>query len=45
MITKQYIKDFENLGLGMFVHFGIYSVLGICGISRMRTGRRMRFTA
>lgn len=28
MIVKQYIKQFENLGLGMFVHFGIYSVLG-----------------
>jgi len=28
MIVKQYIKDFENLGFGMYVHFGIYSVLG-----------------
>jgi len=28
VIVKQYIKDFENLGFGMFVHFGIYSVLG-----------------
>ncbi len=28
MIVKQYIKDFEKLGMGMFVHFGIYSVLG-----------------
>ncbi len=28
MIVKQYIKDFEKLGLGLFVHFGIYSVLG-----------------
>ena len=28
MIVKQYIKDFEKLGLGMFVHFGIYSLLG-----------------
>jgi len=27
MIVKQYIKDFEKLGLGMFVHFGIYSIL------------------
>ena len=27
MITKQYIKDFEKLGFGMFVHFGLYSVL------------------
>ena len=23
-----YVKDFEKLGLGMFVHFGLYSVLG-----------------
>lgn len=28
MIIKQYVKDFEKLGLGMFVHFGLYSVLG-----------------
>ena len=28
MIVKQYIKEFENLGFGMFVHFGLYSVLG-----------------
>ncbi len=27
MIVKQYIKDFENLGFGMFVHFGLYSLL------------------
>ena len=27
MIVKQYIKDFENYGLGLFVHFGIYSVI------------------
>ncbi len=25
MIVKQYIKDFEKYGLGLFVHFGIYS--------------------
>ena len=25
MIVKQYIKEFEKLGFGMFVHFGIYS--------------------
>lgn len=25
MIVKQYIKDFENYGLGLFVHFGLYS--------------------
>lgn len=30
MIIKQYIKEFEKLGFGMFVHFGLYSVLG-CG--------------
>lgn len=28
MIVKEYIKEFEKLGLGMFVHFGLYSVLG-----------------
>ena len=28
MIVKQYIKDFEALGFGMFVHFGIYSMVG-----------------
>ena len=28
MIVKPYIKEFESYGLGMFVHFGIYSVLG-----------------
>ena len=28
MIIKQYIKDFEKLGFGMFVHYGLYSVLG-----------------
>lgn len=28
MIVKKYIQDFEKLGFGMFVHFGLYSVLG-----------------
>lgn len=28
MIVKPYIKDFEKMGLGMFVHFGIYSEFG-----------------
>ena len=28
MIVKEYIREFEKLGLGMFVHFGIYSLLG-----------------
>lgn len=28
MIVKAYIKEFEQLGFGMFVHFGIYSQLG-----------------
>lgn len=28
MIIESRIKDFEKLGFGMFVHFGIYSVLG-----------------
>ncbi len=26
-VAPQYIKDFEQLGLGMFVHFGLYSQL------------------
>ena len=28
MIKKQYIAEFEKYGFGMFVHFGIYSLLG-----------------
>ena len=28
MIIEQRIKDFETHGLGMFVHFGLYSILG-----------------
>lgn len=28
MIVKQYIKDFEAMEFGMFVHFGLYSVIG-----------------
>jgi len=28
VIIKDYIKQFEKLGMGMFVHFGVYSVLG-----------------
>ena len=28
MIVKQYVKEFEKLGFGMFVHFGLYSLLG-----------------
>lgn len=28
MIVKDYIKRFEKLGFGMFVHYGLYSVLG-----------------
>ena len=27
MIVKQYIKDFEQLGFGMFIHFGVYSMI------------------
>ena len=26
MIVKEYIKRFEKLGVGMYVHFGLYSV-------------------
>jgi alpha-L-fucosidase len=28
MIVKEYVKRFEKLGFGMFVHFGLYSVHG-----------------
>ena len=28
MIIKRYIQEFENLGLGLFVHFGLYSLVG-----------------
>lgn len=28
MIIEKRIKDFEKLGFGMFVHFGLYSLLG-----------------
>ncbi len=28
MIVKEYIKEFEKHGFGLFVHFGLYSVLG-----------------
>lgn len=27
-VAKKYIKDFEKLGFGMFVHFGLYSLVG-----------------
>lgn len=27
-MKPQYIKDFEDLGFGMFVHFGLYSMVG-----------------
>lgn len=28
MIVRQYIKEFEKLGFGMFVHYGLYSLVG-----------------
>ena len=28
MVINQYVKDFEKLGFGMFVHFGLYSIIG-----------------
>ena len=28
LIMYEYVRDFEKLGLGLFVHFGLYSVLG-----------------
>lgn len=27
-VAKQYILDFEQMGLGMFIHWGLYSQLG-----------------
>ena len=27
-VAPQYIKDFEQLGFGLFVHWGLYSQLG-----------------
>ena len=27
MIVREYIKEFEKLGFGMFVHFGAYSLI------------------
>ena len=28
MIIEKRIKEFETFGFGVFVHFGLYSVLG-----------------
>ncbi len=28
MIVKEYIQNFEKLGFGLFVHFGLYSIIG-----------------
>ena len=28
MMIKDYVKEFESFGLGMFVHYGLYSILG-----------------
>ena len=37
--AKKYIKDFEQLGFGVFVHFGLYSILEKGEWSaRLRTG-------
>ena len=42
MIVKKYIQDFEKLGFGMFVHFGLYSVLGKGEWAKLSTPYRMR---
>lgn len=43
-VAKQYIKDFEKLGFGMFVHFGLYSLIGEGEwVGKMETSR-FRFT-
>lgn len=43
---KQYILDFEQLGLGMFVHWGLYSQLGrgewICDFEKMDFNEYMK---
>lgn len=36
MLVKQYIKDFEKLGFGMFVHFGLYSMLRLGEWSKLQ---------
>jgi len=38
MIVNQYVKDFEAMEFGMFVHFGIYSVLGKAEWARALSG-------
>ena len=38
MTVNQYIKDFEAMEFGMFVHFGIYSVLGMGEWARELSG-------
>ena len=32
MEVKTYIKEFEKLGFGLFVHFGLYSIVGKGGV-------------
>ena len=41
----EYVKQFEDLGFGMFVHFGLYSILGK-GIIRvsLRSVRSMQLS-
>ncbi len=28
MKSYQYVRDFENLGFGLFIHYGLYSIIG-----------------
>lgn len=28
MRSYQYVRDFENLGFGLFIHYGLYSIKG-----------------
>lgn len=41
--AKKYISDFEQLGFGMFVHWGLYSQLGrgewVCFMENMNHAR------
>ena len=29
-MAYEYIENFKRLGFGMFIHFGLYSVIGKC---------------
>ena len=43
-VAKQYIKNFEKMGFGMFVHFGLYSLIGEGEWVGKNTTSRFEFT-